>query len=66
MDADCCSIVSNNVPIGHPVMFHSDVEMGAAQFSSFGQGGGHGTETKVYSINPMRVITDQQYLQSSI
>ena len=56
MDADCRLIVSNiyvNIPIGHPVIFHSAVEMGAAQFSLFGQGGGHGTETKVYSTRKM-------------
>ena len=56
VDVDCWSIVSNiyvNVPIGHPVTFQSAVEMGAAQFSPFGQGGGHGTETKVYSTRKM-------------
>ena len=54
MYADCRLIVNSNIyvniPIGHPVIFHSAVEMGAAQFSPFGQGGGHGTETTVYIV----------------
>ena len=39
-NAGCCPIVSNvyvNIPVVHPVVFHSAVELGGAQLSPFGQ-----------------------------